>query len=68
VEYIEEIDDQLLLIYEFLFHLIVHDLILLLLLNLDRFVQVHENIQLNEEYQLIDPRNILFFKSIQTFI
>ncbi len=57
MEYIEEIDDQLLLIYEFLFHLIVHDLILLLLLNLDRFVQVHENIQLNEEYQLIDPRN-----------
>ncbi len=68
MEYIEEIDDQLLLIYEFLFHLIVHDLILLLLLNLDRFVQVHENIQLNEEYQLIDPRNILFFKSTQTFI
>ncbi len=68
MEYIEEIDDQLLLIYEFLFHLIVHDLILLLLLNLDRFVQVHENIQLNEEYQLIDPRNILFFKSIQIFI
>ncbi len=68
MEYIEEIDDQLSLIYEFLFHLIVHDLILLLLLNLDQFGQVHENIQLNEEYQLIDPRNILFFKSTQTFI
>lgn len=55
-----EIDDQLLLIYEFLFQLIDHDLILLLVLNLDLFVQVHENIQLNEEYQLIDSTNNLF--------
>jgi len=54
VEYIEEIYDQLLLIYEFQFQLIDHDLILLLLSYLDPFVKVHENIQLNEKYQLID--------------
>ena len=55
MEYIEEIYDQLLLIYEFQFQLIDHDLILLLLSYLDPFAKVHENIQSNVEYQLIDP-------------
>ena len=57
MEYIEEIYDQLLLIYQVQFQLIDHDLILLLLPYLDPFAKVHENIQLNEEYQLIDPTN-----------
>jgi hypothetical protein len=57
MEYIEEIYDQLLLIYQVQFQLIDHDLILLLLSYLDPFVQVHENIQLNGEYRLIDPTN-----------
>ncbi len=45
-----------------------HVLVLLLLSDLDLFVQVHEYIQLNEEYQLIDPTNNLFLKSIFTLI
>ena len=57
MEYIEERYDRLLLIYEVHFQLIDHDLILLLLSYLDSFAQVHENIQSNVEYRLIDPKN-----------
>ncbi len=55
MEYIEEIYNQLLLIYQVQFQLIDHDLILLLLSYLDPYEQVHENIQLNEMYRLSDP-------------
>jgi hypothetical protein len=57
VEYIEEIYDRSLLIYEVHFQLIDHNLILLSSSYLDPFVQVHENIQLHEKYRLIDPKN-----------
>jgi hypothetical protein len=66
VEYIEEIYDQLLLIYQFRFQLIDHDLILLLLSYLDPFEKVHEDIQLNEMYQSIDPTRIILFISSQS--
>ncbi len=55
MEYIEEIYNQLLLIYQVQFQLIDHDLILLLLSYLDPCEQVHENIQLNEMYRSNDP-------------
>ncbi len=73
MEYIEERYDRLLLIYEIHFELIDHDLILLSSPYFDPFEQVHENIQLNVEYQLIDPKKSfeilsIVFVSIHKFV
>ncbi len=73
MEYIEERYDRLLLIYEVHFELIDHDLISLSSPYFDPFAQVHENIQLNVEYQLIDPKKsfeifLIVFLNIHKFV